>query len=183
MDAKTVAPAVTRRSKSRRSKGESRAEDVFAKILTIQRAIQSGMQAMDGSVGMSGSQLSAMWHISAAPGLRVTALAAAMCVQHSTASNLLDKLEKRDLIRRERNSHDQRVVSVFLTDRGNEIVKRMPGPLHGKLRNALRDLPEGVLDSLGEGMAALLARLASTQKGGAGGKQRVGQRVGFGPER
>ena len=56
MDAKTVAPAVTRRSKSRRSKGESRAEDVFAKILTIQRAIQSGMQAMDGSVGMSGQE-------------------------------------------------------------------------------------------------------------------------------
>ncbi|MCZ7654810.1 MAG: MarR family transcriptional regulator [Rhodocyclaceae bacterium] len=94
----------TARSGTRRSKNESQAEEVFAKILTIQRAMQSGMQAMDGSVGMSGSQLSAMWHISAAPGLRVTALAAAMCVQHSTASNLLDKLEKRGLIRRERNS-------------------------------------------------------------------------------
>ena len=83
---------ITPRSRIRRAKGESRAEEVFAKMLTIQRAIQSGMQAMDGSVGMSGSQLSAMWHISATPGLRVTALATAMCVQHSTASNLLDKL-------------------------------------------------------------------------------------------
>lgn len=173
------AKAAVARGKARRTKGESLAEDVFAKILTIQRAIQSGMQAMDGSVGMSGSQLSAMWHISAAPGLRVTALAAAMCVQHSTASNLLDKLEKRDLIRRERNSQDQRVVSVYLTRRGNEVVKKMPGPLHGKLRNALRDLPDGVLHNLGEGITALLARLAEAQKGAVRGKQRLD----FGPER
>lgn len=167
------------KNKARRSKSERRAEDVFAKILTVQRAIQSGMQAMDGNVGMSGSQMSAMWHISAAPGLRVTALAAAMCVQHSTASNLLDKLEKRDLVRRERNSQDQRVVSVFLTDRGNEIVKKMPGPLHGRLRNALRDLPEGALSSLEEGMAALLARLSAAEKGPAPGWQRRAE----GPER
>lgn len=46
---------ITPRSRVRRAKGESRAEEVFAKMLTIQRAIQSGMQAMDGSVGMSGS--------------------------------------------------------------------------------------------------------------------------------
>ena len=163
---------ITPRSRVRRAKGESRAEEVFAKMLTIQRAIQSGMQAMDGSVGMSGSQLSAMWHISATPGLRVTALATAMCVQHSTASNLLDKLEKRDLIRRERNSQDQRVVSVFLTDRGHEIVKKMPGPLHVKLRNALRDLPESVLDSLGTGMTALLASLSSATKEKENGKPR-----------
>ena len=173
------AKAAVARSKARRTKGESLAEDVFAKLLTIQRAIQSGMQAMDGSVGMSGSQLSAMWHISAAPGLRVTALAAAMCVQHSTASNLLDKLEKRDLIRRERNSQDQRVVSVFLTRRGNEVVKKMPGPLHGKLRNALRELPEGVLVSLGDGITALMARLAPAQNG----EKRAKQRLDFGPER
>ena len=170
MEDKAVAPRS--KVKVRRVKGESRAEDVFAKILTIQRAIQSGMQAMDGNVGMSGSQLSAMWHISAAPGLRVTALAAAMCVQHSTASNLLDKLEKRDLIRRERNSQDQRVVSVFLTDHGNEIVKKMPGPLHGKLRNALRDLPESVLVSLGTGMTALLSSLSSAQQEKENGKIR-----------
>ena len=167
------------RGGARRSKNESQAEDVFAKILTIQRAMQSGMQAMDGNVGMSGSQLSAMWHISAAPGLRVTALAAALCVQHSTASNLLDKLEKRELIRRERNSQDQRVVSVFLTDRGSEIVKKIPGPLHGRLRNALRDLPAGVLINLGEGMAALLARLTVVQKNATSRKQRLDS----GPER
>lgn len=164
--------AATARGGARRSKNERQAEEVFTKILTVQRAMQSGMQAMGGSVGMSGSQLSAMWHISAAPGLRVTALAAALCVQHSTASNLLDKLEKRHLIRRERNSQDQRVVSVFLTDRGNEIVKKIPGPLHGRLRNALRDLPKGVLTSLGEGMTALLARLTAVQKDAARAKHR-----------
>lgn len=167
------------RSGARRSNNESRSDDVFAKILTIQRAMQSGMQAMDGSIGMSGSQLSAMWHISAAPGLRVTALAAAMCVQHSTASNLLDKLEKRGLIRRERSSQDQRVVSLFLTDSGSEVVKKLPGPLHGKLRNALRDLPADVLNSLDEGISAFLARLAAAPQGAARGRQRLG----IGPEK
>lgn len=179
MDVKAKAPAVAPRRAARRPKGDSQAEEVFAKILTVQRAIQSGMQAIDGSLGMSGSQLSAMWHISAAPGLRVTALASAMRVQHSTASNLLDKLEKRDLIRRERNSQDQRVVSVFLTARGNQIVKKMPGPLHGRLRNALRELPGGVLDSLEEGITALLARLSAGQQDVARGRLRRD----LGPER
>lgn len=136
-----------------------RAELVFANILTIQRAMQSGMQAIDEGFGLSGSQLSALWHVSATPGIRVTVLAAALYVQHSTASNLLDKLERRGLIRRERSAQDKRTVGVFLTDQGRKLVRKLPGPMHGRLRTALRELPEEVLDGLGEGIAALLASL------------------------
>jgi DNA-binding MarR family transcriptional regulator len=66
--------------------------------------------------GLSGSQLWALWQISARPGLRVSQLASALHIKPSTASNLLDKLELRQLVRRERRDTDNRVVRLHLTD-------------------------------------------------------------------
>ena len=73
-------------------------DETFAKVLQLVRTVQIGMQNIEGQHGLSGSQLWALWHVSARPGLRVSDLAVAMQVRHSTASNMLDKLEQRALI-------------------------------------------------------------------------------------
>ena len=132
------------------------AEETFVLILRLVRAVQSGMQSIDASLGLSGSQLWALWQISARSGLRVAELAEALHIQPSTASNLLDKLETRGFVRRERSSADNRVVRLFLTDAAVDIVKGVPGPMHGRLRQALREVPEPVLKGLFEGLALVL---------------------------
>lgn len=132
------------------------AEEAFGKLLQLVRTVQSGMQNIAGNQGLSGSQVWALWQISAQPGLRVTELASAQHIHPSTASNLLDKLEARALVRRDRHDTDSRVVRLYLTDAGINLAKSVPGPMQGQLRRALRAVPKPILDDLLRGVTALL---------------------------
>lgn len=132
------------------------AEEAFSMVLRLVRAVQSGMQSIDATQGMSGSQLLALWQISAQPGLRVAELAEALHIRPSTASNLLDKIEVRGLVRRERSDADNRVVRLYLNDSGINVVRDLPGPLQGRLRYALRKMPLPVLNGLVFGLTSVL---------------------------
>lgn len=145
-------------------------ETTFGMVLQLVRAVQTGMQNIDRSHGLSGSQLWALWHISAQPKLKVSELAVAMHIHHSTASNLLDKLEKRKLVRRERQVKDNRVVCLHLTAQGMAVVKDVPGPLQGRFRRALQAVPQPVLDGLHTGVSAVL-ELMGPERGPERGQQ------------
>ena len=132
------------------------AEAIFGMVLRLVRSVQSGMQSIDASQGMSGSQLWALWQISAQPGLRVADLADALHIQPSTASNLLDKLEARGWVRRERRDSDNRVVRLLLTEGGVDALKGMPGPMQGRLRSALSGLSTPAREGLHAGLSSLL---------------------------
>lgn len=128
------------------------------------------MQNIDRSHGLSGSQLLALWHISAQPRLRVSQLAEAMHIHHSTASNLLDKLERKGLMCRERQQVDNRVVCLSLTAAGALLVKDVPGPLQGRLRNALQALPEEMLASLHQGLSRVIEEMSQLSGSNPGAK-------------
>lgn len=144
--------------------GRDGADDAFGKLLELVRSVQNGMQNIDDRHGLSGSQLWALWQISARPGLRVSQLASALHIKPSTASNLLDKLEVRQLVRRERRDADNRVVRLHLTDHGLEVVKDIPGPMQGRLRGALGKMPQPVLGNLRNGMASLLELMGDSTR-------------------
>ena len=145
----------TRRAEVSAENSEA-ADETFGQILQLVRVVQKGMQSIDDSHGLSGAQLLALWQISAQPGVRVAELAKALHVKPSTASNLLDKLEVRQLVRRERHGEDTRVVCLHLTQAGRKQMMDIPGPLHGRLRGALASMPAPLLANLRAGLASLL---------------------------
>jgi len=140
------------------------AEVVFGKLLQLVRTVQAGMQNIDVSHGLSGSQVWALWQVYVKPGLRVTELAEGQHLHPSTASNLLDKLETHGLVRRERRDTDNRVVRLYLTDLGLELVKNIPGPMQGRLRRALQDLPKTDLEGLLKGVTSVLALMSEPRR-------------------
>lgn len=139
------------------SADDVKGDEVFSKLLQLVRTVQTGMQNIDTSHGLSGSQLWALWQISAQPGQRVSELAAALHIHPSTASNLLDKLETVGLVRRERRDSDNRVVRLYLSEAGLKLIKEIPGPMKGKLRQALQQVPAPVLTGLFNGVKAVLS--------------------------
>lgn len=141
----------------------AKAEDAFSKVLWLVRTVQTRMQNIDGNHGLSGSQLWSIWQISAQPGLRVSELAAAQHIHPSTASNLIDKLEARNLVRRERRDADQRVVRLYLAEPGIDLVKRIPGPMQGRLRHSLQHIPKPVLAGLIKGITAVMEHMAASE--------------------
>lgn len=135
------------------------AEETFGDVLRLFRVVQANMQSLEKQSGLSGAQLWALWQLSVAPGMKVSELAKALFIHLSTASNLLDKLEKRGYLFRQRSANDSRVVFLHLTPEGEEVVRRLPGPLQGKLRNALQQMPSTQLEELRSGIVALLVQM------------------------
>ena len=67
-------------------------------------------------------------------------LAERLQIQHHSAVELMDRLEKRGMIRRHRSRGDRRKVLVELTKRGNAKLKRISLPHQNELQSAGRRL-------------------------------------------
>ena len=125
----------------------------------IFKAVQQHSQQVETDSRVTSAQLWMMWELSKKPGSKVTELANAISIHHSTASNLLDKLEKKGLILRERISLDQRVVTVSLTQNGIDLINQAPSPSRGLLQHALYELPENVVKSLVKNLDVLVNQM------------------------
>lgn len=137
------------------------ASETLRQFRVIFGAVRQHFQAIEKSCGVSGAQIWAMAALRETPGMKVSELAQALSIHASTASNLLDKAEKSGLLRRERNSVDQRVVRLYLTEAGEQALSRAPQPLTGILTHALGQLPADMLARLNEDLATLIAHMGA----------------------
>ena len=137
----------------------ARVQRVLKDFRIIFKSVQRHSAIVEAQCGLSGSQLWAMWELFMSPGLKVSDLSKAMFIHPSTASNLLDKLEKRELVKRERRGPDQRVVRLFLTPEGLKTINRAPRPAQGVLSHTLLRLPDKALESLEAGLTELVTNM------------------------
>lgn len=79
------------------------------------------------------------------------AIAERMITRDPDVTRLVDKLTKRGLVRRIREEKDRRVVRVFITRAGLELLERLDEPV--------REMPKRLLDALGEARLQQLNRL------------------------
>jgi len=98
-----------------------------------------------------------MWELFDHPGLKVSELADNLVIHKSTCSNLLNKLQKKNLAYKDRGNQDQRVVRLYLTDEGSRLLQTMPRPDQGAIARALHDFSAADLAE----MEKILGRLAS----------------------
>lgn len=93
------------------------------------------------------------------PGVRPTVgmLAERLCVQPHTAVALVDKLEERDLLRRERGTGDRREVLLRITTGGDAILR--------KLSSLHREQLASAGPSMVEALEALLSGRAPAESG------------------
>jgi DNA-binding MarR family transcriptional regulator len=135
---------------------EERAREALRRFRVIFSTVKKHFQDIESTCGVSGAQLWAVSEVANLPGLRVSELARAMSIHQSTASNLVGELERKEIVEKKRGT-DQRVVSLYLTEKGKEVVACAPKPMMGVLPDALQRLPEDVLDSLTANMDVLIA--------------------------
>ena len=135
---------------------EESMRSVVKGLRVVFRSIQEHSRWVEKQCGVSAAQLWTMWEMHARPGIRVSELSRALSIHQSTASNLLDKLERKELIRRERRGPDHRVVQLYLTAKGRDLVEHAPRPAQGALSNGLMALPDPVLAGLNEHISALV---------------------------
>jgi DNA-binding MarR family transcriptional regulator len=157
-----------RKRPSARSRGAARAAAALRRpgrhclelrILQHFRRVVASARGYDAEVrsrtGISGSQLWALSEISREGGMSVNAVAERLALHQTTASNLVNALSERRLIRRARDDSDQRIVRLYATAEGTRLLLRAPRPYTGLLLDALRKLGPLELSRLARSFSAL----------------------------
>jgi DNA-binding MarR family transcriptional regulator len=91
-----------------------------------------------------------------------------MPLHQTTASNLVNVLAERKLIRRARDEGDLRIVRLRITTDGKKMLLRAPGPYAGLLVDALKNLDTRDLDRLCKTLGVLLGVLRDKATSAAG---------------
>lgn len=120
------------------------------------------------SGGISGSYLWALSEIAAQDGLTVNGLAERMALHQSTASNLVNGLCERGLVRRAREAADQRIVRLHIIAAGEQMLQRAPQPHSGLLVDAIRRLKDEQLETLCQALRLLVATMRPPASDSAG---------------
>ncbi len=131
-------------------------KDVLKQFRVIMQSVRKHFQDVEKRCGVSGAQLWALSCIAANPNIRLSGLAKSMTVHQSTASNLVEKLVELGYVRRIKANDDQRAIQLSLSEAGQAVLARAPGPFQGLLPDALSKMPEADLQALNRHLSALL---------------------------
>lgn len=144
------------------------AREVLRKFRIVFGAVRQHYQAVERACGISGAQVWVLASIAEAPGMRVKELAETLAIHQSTVSNLIEKMERNGLLRRERSTTDLRVVHLYLTPLGEEVLARAPKPFSGVLSHALAQMQAEQLNRLDEDLGQLIASMEKIDRKAAG---------------
>ena len=105
------------------------------------KALQTYSQDVRSAYGLTGPQLWALKTLLRAGPMSAGKLADALALHQSSVSALVQRLERRGLVRRVRRRADRRVVELHLTTRGTHLAHGAPEAAQGRLLHALRGMP------------------------------------------
>ena len=128
-------------------------------------SVKKHLSDTESACGISSSQLWVLYELYKVPDLKVSELANNLAIHQSTASNLVEKLVKKQLIAKKRETSDQRVVRLSLTEQGLAIIKNAPPSPRGVLKEALDRLDVDALTGLTQSLEKLTLQINSKDLG------------------
>lgn len=134
-------------------------QSILKNFRIIFRSVQLHSRWVKEESGLTAAQLWMMWELFNEPGLTVSGLAKVLSIHQSTCSNMLDKIQEKKLVYRERSDADQRVVRIYLTEKGSSVLAKAPRPAQGALADVLLRLPDEVLVELDDGLEQFVSAL------------------------
>jgi len=130
--------------------------EIMQSLRRIFKAIQDYFQEISKKYGITGPQLWALKTVAANGSLSLGELSKKMYLHPSTISGVVDRLEKKGFVVRDRGQEDRRVVKVQLTPQGKKIVAKAPNPIQGKMIYGLNRLKKRELTSIYDAVKELV---------------------------
>jgi DNA-binding MarR family transcriptional regulator len=119
-----------------------RSDDVLIALRRVIRATDLHSKYLSKTVGITAPQLLVLQSLRDFGDLPVGELAGKVSLSQATVTSIVDRLEKKGIVRRERSQEDKRKVFVQLTEDGVKIIKDAPAPLQESFVRQFSDLHE-----------------------------------------
>jgi len=128
---------------------------IIDNLRRVFQAINSKSKKAELETGLTGPQLWAIKVLAESAPIKLSDLARKMYLHPATVVGIIDRLEIRGLVERNRSRKDRRVVEIGLTKIGNQIVCQSPAVAQGLLLKGLEELSDNKLAVISEGLEQL----------------------------
>lgn len=124
---------------------ETHIKEIVASIRRLYRAIYLDAGKMSRHFGLTASQSGVLRTLFRREPMSSSELSRALFVTPSNITGIVDRLEKKDVVKRVRDTADRRVIRIRLTEKGRKMSQSLPDPIEKRLIAGLEDLePEQV---------------------------------------
>ena len=141
---------------------ESTSELIRWIIWYVRRLVQAGdiySKGLHKKYQVSQPQVSCILALDEYGPMPISKLAKYILVKPSTVTGIIDRLEHKGLVKRERNQVDRRVVTIDLTEPGKKLAAEAPPPIPKEIVDGLKDLSPQEVKNIVESLAILVSKL------------------------
>ena len=135
---------------------ESVIKDIVGSIRKLVRAVYLDSQKMSRQFGLTGPQSIVMRLLLNNGPMSSANLSRMMYVTPSNITGIIDRLEKKDLVKRMAKQGDRRVTLIALTETGKGLSRRLPDPIENKFIKQLAGLENERVQILAMAMKQIL---------------------------
>ena len=118
----------------------NRYEEVLVALRRIIRATDLHSRQLSKVAGLTSPQLLILQLLRQHTELTVGEVAQRISLSQATVTTIIDRLEKRGFVKRERGSSDKRKVYVYLTEAADGVLLNAPKPLQESFVQQFQDL-------------------------------------------
>ena len=104
-------------------------QELLISLRKVIRAIGLHSKHLSKTSGLTSPQLLIMLEIDKISGVNSSQVAKNVNLSAATVTNILDRLENKDVILRVRNTQDKRKIGLYLTENGQALLLNAPQPL------------------------------------------------------
>jgi MarR family transcriptional regulator, organic hydroperoxide resistance regulator len=133
-------------------------DPAWSPLLSLQRATHATLRALTEllpELELSASEINVLANLHDSDGCTVGELAARAGSRSSTLTNVLDRLERRGMLRRVTRVGDRRAVQIDLTEDGRAAAAAIRHAIDDIEQAALGGLPAATIRGLRRGLQAL----------------------------
>ncbi|HIJ19660.1 MAG TPA: MarR family transcriptional regulator [Deltaproteobacteria bacterium] len=120
-------------------------------VYSIRRLMQAGehyTKELNKIYNVSAAQINCLLALHENGPLPPSQIAKHVMVNSSTVTGIIDRLEKKDLVKRLRISKDRRVITVELTKTGKMLAENAPSPIQQKIIDGLNKLSPSEIEQI-----------------------------------
>ena len=120
----------------------NRIDEVLISLRRVTRAIDLHSKHLMKTAGLTAPQMLILQTLRDRGDAIISDVAHQISLSQATVTSILDRLEKRGLVMRERSQQDKRKVYACLTDAGNDLIRNAPMPLQDYFIRQFSDLQD-----------------------------------------